>query len=138
MRIIWVMVLFVFLVSCTKPQEIVPVAPVAPVVVEQGPILQTTDAPQPPDPTFPETLNIDMKINKAGITPDGYVLHVNDTVNILLTSSDDAYKFSIPEYNLEKEVPALGTATISFVADKSGTFSYTANSLQGKFYIIQR
>ena len=74
------MVLFVFLVSCTKPQEIVPVAPVAPVVVEQGPILQTTDAPQPPDPTFPDPLNIYLNFRKYTIFSIEKQIGINHTL----------------------------------------------------------
>jgi nitrous-oxide reductase len=51
----------------------------------------------------------------------------DDLVKLTVQSLDVAYSLTIDEYRLSRRVPAGGTATIEFRADRSGTFSFYSN-----------
>ena len=48
----------------------------------------------------------------------------DDLVTVELQSEDQAHSFTIDEYRIAKRVPAGGTTTFEFRADRTGTFSY--------------
>ena len=51
----------------------------------------------------------------------------NDLVKLTIQSEDVAYSLTIDEYRLSRRVPAGGTTTLEFRADRVGTFSYSSN-----------
>ena len=48
----------------------------------------------------------------------------DDLVKITLRSDDEAHSFTIDGYRIMKRVPARGSTTFEFRADKPGTFPY--------------
>jgi heme/copper-type cytochrome/quinol oxidase subunit 2 len=48
----------------------------------------------------------------------------NDVVRVTVQSQDVAYSFTIDAYRVSKRVPAGGTVSFEFLADREGTFPY--------------
>jgi cytochrome c oxidase subunit 2 len=51
----------------------------------------------------------------------------DDLVKLTVQSEDVAYGFTIEEYRLSKRVPAGGSTTLEFRADRAGTFTFYSN-----------
>jgi heme/copper-type cytochrome/quinol oxidase subunit 2 len=60
-------------------------------------------------------------------SPNRIEVAQNDLVKITIQSEDVAYSLTIDEYRLSRRVPAGGTTTLEFRADRVGTFSYYSN-----------
>ena len=60
-------------------------------------------------------------------SPDRIEVTQDDLVKLTVKSEDVAYSVTIDEYRLSKRVPAGGTTTIEFRADKTGTFEFYSN-----------
>jgi heme/copper-type cytochrome/quinol oxidase subunit 2 len=48
----------------------------------------------------------------------------DDLIKLTVQSADNAYGFTIDEYRVSKRVPAGGSTTIEFRADRTGTFAF--------------
>src|SRR5687768_6253771 len=59
--------------------------------------------------------------------PDRIEVAQDDLVKLTVQSADVAYSFTIDEYRLARRVPAGGSTTIEFRADRPGTFAYYSN-----------
>lgn len=68
------------------------------------------------DPRNPEKLNLAYAVNKG------------DNVKITVTSTDIQHTFELPEFQISKVIPAQGTITAEFKADKVGTFTFYSKS----------
>jgi heme/copper-type cytochrome/quinol oxidase subunit 2 len=51
----------------------------------------------------------------------------DDLVKLTIRSEDVAYSLTIDEYRVSKRVPAGGTTTLEFRADRPGTFAFYSN-----------
>lgn len=51
----------------------------------------------------------------------------DDLVTLTIRSEDIAYSFAVDEYRIVRRVPAGGSTTFSFRADRSGTFRFYSN-----------
>ena len=51
----------------------------------------------------------------------------DDLVKLTIQSEDIAYSFAIDEYRIIRRVPAGGTTTFEFRADRPGTFRFYSN-----------
>jgi len=51
----------------------------------------------------------------------------NDLVKVTVHSEDVAYSFTIDDYRLSKRIPAGGSTTLEFRADRAGTFAFYSN-----------
>jgi heme/copper-type cytochrome/quinol oxidase subunit 2 len=51
----------------------------------------------------------------------------DDLVKLTVRSEDVAYSLTIDEYRVSKRVPAGGTTTLEFRADRPGTFPFYSN-----------
>ena len=51
----------------------------------------------------------------------------DDLVKLTVRSEDIAHSFTIDEYRIVKRVPAGGTSTFEFRADRAGTFPFYCN-----------
>jgi heme/copper-type cytochrome/quinol oxidase subunit 2 len=51
----------------------------------------------------------------------------DDLVKLTVTSPDQAHSFTIDEYRIVKRIPAGGTTTFEFRADRIGTFAFYCN-----------
>jgi heme/copper-type cytochrome/quinol oxidase subunit 2 len=59
--------------------------------------------------------------------PDRIEVSQDDLVRVTITSEDNAYSFAIDEYRIVRRVPARGTTTFEFLADRAGTFRFYSN-----------
>jgi len=60
-------------------------------------------------------------------SPDRLEVGQDDLVKLTIRSEDVAYSLTIDEYRLSKRVPAGGSTTLEFRADRSGTFPFYSN-----------
>jgi heme/copper-type cytochrome/quinol oxidase subunit 2 len=60
-------------------------------------------------------------------TPDRLEVSQDDLVKVTIRSEDFAYSFAIDEYRIVRRVPAGGTTTFEFRADRPGTFRFYSN-----------
>jgi len=60
-------------------------------------------------------------------TPDRIEVTQNDLVSLTIRSEDVAYSFAINEYRIVRRVPAGGSTTFEFHADRPGTFRFYSN-----------
>jgi heme/copper-type cytochrome/quinol oxidase subunit 2 len=60
-------------------------------------------------------------------TPDRIEVAQDDLVRLTIRSEDFAYSFAIDEYRIVRRVPAGGTTTFEFRADRAGTFRFYSN-----------
>ena len=60
-------------------------------------------------------------------SPDRIEVTQDDLVKLTIRSEDVAYSFAIDEYRIVRRVPAGGTTTFEFRADRPGTFRFYSN-----------
>ena len=60
-------------------------------------------------------------------SPDRLEVSQDDLVKVTVRSEDVAYSMTIDEYRVSKRVPAGGTTTLEFRADRAGTFAFYSN-----------
>jgi len=60
-------------------------------------------------------------------TPARLEVTLDDLVKVTVRSEDIAHSFVIDEYRIVKRVPAGGTTTFEFRADRAGTFPFYCN-----------
>jgi len=60
-------------------------------------------------------------------SPDRLDVTQDDLVKVTIQSEDVAYSFTIDEYRIVRRVPAGGTTTLEFRADRPGTFRFYSN-----------
>jgi heme/copper-type cytochrome/quinol oxidase subunit 2 len=59
--------------------------------------------------------------------PDRIEVMQDDLVKLTVRSVDIAHSFAIDEYRIVKRVPAGGSTTFEFQADRAGTFAFYCN-----------
>lgn len=59
--------------------------------------------------------------------PDRIEVAQDDLVKVTIRSEDFAYSFAIDEYRIVRRIPAGGTTTFEFHADRAGTFRFYSN-----------
>ena len=60
-------------------------------------------------------------------SPDRLEVSQDDLVKLTIRSEDAAYSFAIDEYRIVRRIPAGGTTTFEFRADRAGTFRFYSN-----------
>ena len=60
-------------------------------------------------------------------SPDHLEVTQDDLVRVTIRSEDLAYSFAIDEYRIVRRVPARGSTTFDFRADRAGTFRFYSN-----------
>ena len=59
--------------------------------------------------------------------PDRLEVSQDDLVRITIRSEDNTYSFTVDEYRIIRRVPAGGSTTFEFHADRPGTFRFYSN-----------
>ena len=59
--------------------------------------------------------------------PDRLEVSQDDLVRITIRSEDNTYSFAVDEYRIIRRVPAGGSTTFEFHADRPGTFRFYSN-----------
>jgi nitrous oxide reductase len=81
----------------------------------------------------PRLLAQDQAPNRPGLTlvasnfqyvPDRLEVSQDDLVRITIRSEDNTYSFAVDEYRIIRRVPAGGSTTFEFHADRPGTFRF--------------
>src|SRR5215510_7906472 len=60
-------------------------------------------------------------------SPDRIEVDRDDLVKLTVRSEDLAHSFMIDEYRIAKRIPAGGSSTFEFRADRAGTFPFYCN-----------
>ncbi|HLG57222.1 MAG TPA: cupredoxin domain-containing protein [Vicinamibacterales bacterium] len=60
-------------------------------------------------------------------SPNRLEVTQDDLIKLTVQSEDVAYSLTIDEYRLSKRVPAGGSTTLEFRADRAGTFPFYSN-----------
>ena len=60
-------------------------------------------------------------------SPDRIEVAQDDLVRLTIRSEDITYSFALDEYRIVRRVPAGGTTTFEFRADRAGTFRFYSN-----------
>lgn len=69
-----------------------------------------------------------MVVSKASaFSPNRIEVNQDDLVKITVRSEDVAHGFAIDEYRISKRVPAGGSVTFEFRADRPGSFPFYCN-----------
>jgi heme/copper-type cytochrome/quinol oxidase subunit 2 len=87
-------------------------------------------------PLAPQVLAQDQAPNRPELTlvagnfryvPDRLEVSHDDLVRITIRSEDNTYSFTLDEYRIVRRVPAGGSTTFEFHADRPGTFRFYSN-----------
>ena len=75
----------------------------------------------------PNRREFTVRASEYRFSPDRLEVTQDDLVKLTVQSGDVAYSFTIDEYRLARRVPAGGSTTIEFRADRAGTFPFYSN-----------
>ncbi len=75
----------------------------------------------------PNRRDVTLILRKYEFAPKRIEVIQDDLVKITLRSDDIAHSFTIDEYRISKRVPAGGSTTFEFRADRVGTFTFYCN-----------
>lgn len=114
-------------VATTPTPQVVQATPT--VAKEQGAVVQVTEEASPSvtgtkiTPSAEKTFNVTASSFK--FSPTTITVKKGDTVKVVLANAGGNHNFVIDEFNAKTKIIGNGeTDTISFVADKSGTYEY--------------
>lgn len=80
----------------------------------------------------PQKVTIDVEMFQYGFEPDPIVVKKGQEVTLRLTSRDVAHGIAIPEFDVFSDRVSPGEeATVTFVADKAGTYYFNCNTYCG-------
>ena len=75
----------------------------------------------------PNRREFSIRASDYRFSPDRIEVSQDDLVKLTVQSGDVAYSFAIDEYRLARRIPAGGSTTIEFRADRPGTFPFYSN-----------
>ncbi|MFN7991724.1 MAG: cupredoxin domain-containing protein [Candidatus Micrarchaeia archaeon] len=78
-----------------------------------------------------KTVEINMTVKQFGYSPSVINVQKGDHVKLTITSLDVAHGFSLPDFNVNAQIPAGKTAVVEFDADKAGTFEFRCSVFCG-------
>jgi heme/copper-type cytochrome/quinol oxidase subunit 2 len=91
-------------------------------------------APLPVQPIMPQVRTFRIDARQFAYSPSELKVNPGDTVNIQLVSTDVAHGLYVDGYDLSIEADPGQTQTLSFVADKSGSFRFRCNITCGAMH----
>ena len=75
----------------------------------------------------PNRREIALTARNYRFSPNRIEVAQDDLVKLTVQSEDNAYSLTIDEYRVSRRVPAGGTTTLEFRADRAGTFAFYSN-----------
>jgi heme/copper-type cytochrome/quinol oxidase subunit 2 len=75
----------------------------------------------------PQRPEITITARNFRYVPDRIEVTEDDLVRLTIRSEDNAYSFVVDEYRIIRRVPAGGSTTFEFRADRPGTFRFYSN-----------
>lgn len=91
----------------------------------------TTNAPAPTVTSEPKVVEVKFTAKKWDFSPGTATVKKGDTVKLILNSVDVDHGISISQFNVNLFASAGQTKETTFVADKSGTFSFKCSVFCG-------
>lgn len=82
----------------------------------------------------PSKKEISITADQFKFTPGVLVFNKGDEITLKIKSLDVTHGFYIDGYELEKELPALTTVTITFIAELTGSFTIRCSVTCGNFH----
>jgi cytochrome c oxidase subunit 2 len=95
-------------------------------VLVAGPLVRRVFA-APAQDQAPTRREFTVTARNYNFSPNRVEAGQDDLIKLTVLSEDVAYGFTIEEYRLSKRVPAGGSTTIEFRADRAGTFTFYSN-----------
>lgn len=81
--------------------------------------------------TIAEIKTFDVVAEQFSFSPSTLTVNQGDSVVLNLTTSDVPHGFSLPEFGVATTITPGKTSTVEFVADQSGTFSFSCSVVCG-------
>jgi cytochrome c oxidase subunit 2 len=75
----------------------------------------------------PNRREITLTARNYQFSPSRIEVGKDDLVKLTVQSEDNAYSVTIDEYRVSRRVPAGGSTTLEFRADRAGTFAFYSN-----------
>ena len=75
----------------------------------------------------PNRREITLTARNYRFSPTRIEVAQDDLVKLTVQSEDNAYSVTIDEYRVSRRVPAGGSTTLEFRADRAGTFAFYSN-----------
>ena len=75
----------------------------------------------------PNRRELTLTASNYRFSPSRLEVAQDDLIKLTVQSQDVAYSLTIDEYRLSKRVPAGGSTTLEFRADRAGTFPFYSN-----------
>jgi cytochrome c oxidase subunit II len=75
----------------------------------------------------PNRREITLTARNYRFSPSRIEVAKDDLVKLTVQSEDNAYSVTIDEYRVSRRVPAGGSTTLEFRADRAGTFAFSSN-----------
>lgn len=76
----------------------------------------------------PQVKEFSLTAKKWEFTPSTIAVNKGDSVKLTIKSTDVDHGFLLPEFGINKKLKAGETTIVEFVADKTGTFSFSCNN----------
>ena len=89
--------------------------------------LSTAGSPLSAQDQTPNRRDLIVVAKGSAFSPARIEVAQDDLVKITVRSEDVAHGFAIDEYRISKRVPAGGSVTFEFRADRAGTFPFYCN-----------
>lgn len=99
----------------------------AALVASAGRLLARPAAPEGAQDQAPSRREITLTARDFRFSPSRIEVVQDDLVKLTVRSEDVAYSFTIEEYRVSRRIPAGGTTTVEFRADRAGTFPFYSN-----------
>jgi cytochrome c oxidase subunit 2 len=96
-------------------------------VLAAGPLVRRVFAAPAGQDQAPTRREFTLTARNYNFSPNRVEASQDDLIKLTVQSEDVAYGFTIEEYRLSKRVPAGGSTTIEFRADRAGTFTFYSN-----------
>ena len=91
-------------------------------------------APMPVSPIAPQERTFRIDARQYAYSPSELKVNAGDTVNIQLVSTDVVHGLYVDGYDVSVEADPGQTKTLSFVADKPGSFRFRCNVTCGAMH----
>jgi cytochrome c oxidase subunit 2 len=94
------------------------------ICVAAGPFVRNVLAAPAAQDQAPTRREFTVNARDYSFSPNRVEAQQDELIKITVQSADHAYGFTIDEYRVSKRVPAGGSTTIEFRADRTGTFVF--------------
>ncbi len=91
-------------------------------------------APLPVPPAAPQTRTFKLDARQFAYSPSELKVNAGDTVTIKLVSQDVAHGLYVDGYDISVEADPGQSATLTFIADKPGSFRFRCNVTCGAMH----